>query len=157
LIDIMLFHCYGSKNSYFMKQAKPLAIVLIGLLAALIGLNPFSSSFAVTPSLADSSEPIHVIGRMSVKFDQAERSEFDQLTHILFEMTRQYDEPLLYTCNEDINASGTFVWDEIWSSKSSFDSHLSSNHFKAWWSWVEPHLSGDLQVFYVDQSELKQV
>jgi quinol monooxygenase YgiN len=140
-----------------MKQSKILLLVLIGLLVALVGLNPFRSSFARTPSLADSSKPIHVIGRMSVTLDQAERVEFDHLTRMLFEQTKQFDQPTLYTCNEDINSSGTFVWDEIWSSKTAFDSHLSSSHFKSWWSWVEPRLSGDLQVLYVDQSELKQV
>jgi quinol monooxygenase YgiN len=140
-----------------MMKTRVLAFVLVGLLAALTGLNPFSPSFAVTPGIADSSQPIHVIGRMSVTLDQAERAEFDHLTHILFEQTIQNDQSILYTCNEDINSAGTFVWDEVWRSKSSFDAHLSSDHFKSWWSWVEPHLSGDPKVFYVDQSELKQV
>ena len=140
-----------------MKLSGILLPVLIGFLVALVGLNPFSTSFARNPVLADFSKPIHVIGRMSVTLDQAERIEFDHLTRLLFEQTKQYDQPKLYTCNEDINASGTFVWDEIWSSKTALDSHLSSSHFKTWWSWVEPHLSGDLQVFYVNQSELNQV
>ena len=140
-----------------MKLSRILLPVLIGFLVALVGLNPFSTSFARNPGLADFSKPIHVIGRMSVALDQAERIEFDHLTRLLFEQTMQYDQPTLYTCNEDINASGTFVWDEIWSSKTALDSHLSSSHFKTWWSWVEPRLSGDLQVFYVNQSELNQV
>jgi uncharacterized protein YcfL len=74
-----------------MMKTRVLAFVLIGLLAALAGLNPFSPSFAVTPGIADSSQPIHVIGRMSVTLDQAERAEFDHLTHILFEQTIQND------------------------------------------------------------------
>lgn len=139
-----------------MKSSKILKIVLFGLLAVLLSLGPFS--FASTGlDHSTPSQPIHVIGRMSVTLDPAERAEFNHLTRILFEKTTQLDQPTLYTCNEDINAPGTFIWDEIWSSKAALDQHLASDHFKSWWSWVEPHLSGDLKVFYVDQSELKQV
>ena len=140
-----------------MKPPRILKIALFGLLAAfLLSLSPFS--FASTGlDHATPSQPIHVIGRMSVTLDPAERAEFNHLTHILFEKTTQLDRPTLYTCNEDINAPGTFVWDEIWSSKAALDQHLTSDHFKSWWSWVEPHLSGALQVLYVDQAELKKI
>lgn len=89
--------------------------------------------------------------------NQSERAEFNHLTHILFEKTSEFQQPILYTCNEDINAPGTFVWDEIWSSKAALEKHLASNYFKVWWSWVEPHLSGPVQVQYVNQSELKEI
>jgi quinol monooxygenase YgiN len=139
-----------------MKRYKNLSLALFGLLLALFSLGPFS--FASTQqSPVDPSGSIHVIGRMSVTLDQVERAEFNRLTHILFEKTTQLDRPTLYSCNEDINSSGTFVWDEIWSSKAELDKHLASDHFKSWWSWVEPHLSGALQVLYVDQAELKKV
>lgn len=139
-----------------MLPSRMLKIVLFGMLAALLSLSPFSFA-SIRLDHATPSQPIHVIGRMSVTLDQAERAEFNQLTHILFEKTTQLDRPTLYTCNEDINAPGTFIWDEIWSSKAALDQHLASDHFKSWWSWVEPHLSGALQVLYVDQAELKKV
>jgi quinol monooxygenase YgiN len=139
-----------------MKQSKILTFALLGLLLALLSLSPFGF-VAAKPTLIEQPEPIHVIGRMSVTLDQAQRAEFNQLTHILFEETMLIDRPTLYTCNEDINEPGTFVWDEIWSSKTALDKHLASDHFKAWWSWVEPHLSGSLQVDYVNEAELKKV
>ena len=139
-----------------MKQSKILRFALFGLLLVLLSLGPFGFVSA-KPTLTEYPEPIHVIGRMSVTLDQEQRDEFNQLTHVLFEETIKIDQPTLYTCNEDINEPGTFVWDEIWSSKTELDKHLSSDHFKTWWSWVEPHLSGSLQVDYVDQSQLKKV
>ena len=139
-----------------MKRSKILRMALLGLVFALLSLSPFSFASA-KPNPTDPSEPIHVIGRMSVTLDKAEQAEFDHLTHILFEKTTKLDRPTLYTCNEDINAPGTFVWDEIWSSKAVLDRHLASDHFKTWWAWVEPHMSGALQVFYIDEADLQKI
>lgn len=139
-----------------MKQSKILKFALFGLLLALMILRPFGFVSA-KPTLTGHTEPIHVIGRMSVTLDQAQRAKFNQLTHILLEETTQIDQPTLFTCNEDINTPGTFVWDEIWSSKTALDEHLASDRFKTWWSWVEPHLSGSLQINYVNETELKKL
>lgn len=140
-----------------MKHSKTLMFVLAGVLLALLSLNPFGFATASKPITTDTSEPIHVIGRMSVTFNEVDRAEFDRLTYILFEKTVKFDKPVLYTCNEDIYVPGTFVWDEIWSSKDALDQHLASSHFMAWWSWVEPYLSGELQDLYVVQSALRKV
>lgn len=139
-----------------MKPSKIFRVALFGLLLSLLSFSPFRFASA-KPNIADLSNPIHVIGRMSVTLDPVERAEFNRLTHILFEKTTQLDKPTLYTCNEDINTPGTFVWDEVWSSKRALDQHLASTHFKSWWTWVEPHLSGALQDLYVDEAELKKV
>jgi quinol monooxygenase YgiN len=137
-----------------MNQAKKLRLGLLGFVLALLTLSPISASFA-KPS--PSPEAIHVIGRMTVTLSQAESAEFKRLTNILLEKTQQLDQPAIYTCNEDIVSPGTYVWDEIWSSKAALDKHLSSDHFKNWWSWVEPRLSGPLTVLYVSKSEMKSV
>jgi len=138
-----------------MKQYKMLYLALLGFLLALLSLSPFSLSFA-KPKLATYSEPIHVIGRMTVTLSQAEQAEFNRLTNILLKETTQVDRPVLYTCNQDIISTGTYVWDEVWSSKAALDKHLASDHFKSWWSWVEPRLSGPLNVLYVDEAEMKK-
>jgi quinol monooxygenase YgiN len=122
----------------------------------LISLTSWTITSAA-PSTPSTAQSIHVIGRMSVTLNAQERTEYNRLTQTLFKETLRLDHPPLYTCNEDINSPGTFVWDEIWESKDALDKHLASNHFKAWWSWVEPHLAGSLQVLYVDQAALKKV
>ena len=139
-----------------MKHSKILQLALCGLLLSLLSLNPFSSTSA-KPIVNDQSGPIHVIGTMSVMLNPTDRVKFDHLTQILFNRTTEIDRPTVYTCNEDINAPGSFVWNEIWASKAELDKHLASDHFKSWWSWVEPHLSARLQVLYVNESEFKQV
>jgi quinol monooxygenase YgiN len=139
-----------------MRRFRALRLVLLGLVVSTV----FTLSICARASEAGNrsaapGEAIHVVGRMAVSLSQQERVDFDQLTQILFKSTTELDRPTLYTCNEDINAPGTFVWDEVWSSKEALDKHLASEHFKSWWSWVEPHLSGKLLVQYVNQSSLK--
>jgi quinol monooxygenase YgiN len=128
-------------------------------LFALFGLAVVLMSWASSaqPLNRPSSEPIHVIGRLQVTLDAEERKEYYALTQTLFKQTLQLDRPTLYTCNEDINSAGLFVWDEIWSSKDALDKHLASKHFKTWWAWVKPRLSGPLEVLYVDQSQFKNL
>lgn len=116
-----------------------------------------SEMSASSPPIQQPTEAIHVVGRMTVGLTAQERSHFKKITKILFQKTKEIDKPLLYTCNADINSPGTFVWDEIWASKQQLDAHLSSDHFKIWWGWVEPHLVGQLQVSYVLESDLKPV
>lgn len=128
-------------------------LVLCGLIIGLMSLT-FASAQTLT---APAPQPIHVVGRMEVSLDPMERAEYDSLTQTLFKQTLQLDRPTLYTCNEDVNAPGTFVWDEIWSSKNALDNHLASAHFKTWWTWVKPHLSDPLQVLYVDESQMKSL
>jgi len=108
-------------------------VLLLALCGLVVGI--FSLAFAsAQPQTAPTPAPIHVVGRMQVSFDPAERAQFETLTQTLFKQTLQLDKPTLYTCNEDVNASGTFVWDEVWSSKDALDKHLASDHFKTWWT-----------------------
>lgn len=137
-----------------MKSLKVFSLVCVGVLVGLIGMTRLARAEAPLPV---AQQPIHVIGRMTVTLDQQERFEYEKLTKVLFQQTILKDKPKLYTCNEDIYSIGTFVWDEVWSSKEALDKHLASDHFKAWWSWVEPHLSGSLEVLYDLQSDLKKV
>ena len=128
---------------------------LFGLAFATIGSVPGTAFAQETAKPGIQSNEIHVIGRMALSLTPQERGHFFHLTKILFASTRELDRPILYTCNEDVQVPGSFVWDEIWSSKSALDRHLASPHFKTWWSWVQPHLSGKLKVEFVQQSYLK--
>ena len=139
-----------------MKLFKDWHFVFACLITFIVASSPFALVKA-NPHLDSSGVPIHVIGRVTLTLDHDERLEYDKLTQVLFEKTTALDHPTLYTCNEDISSPGTFVWDEVWSSKHALDKHLASAHFKSWWAWVEPHVKGSLQVLYVDQSLMKTV
>jgi len=139
-----------------MRRFRALRLVLLGLfISTVFTLSIYARASEAGNGSVASGEAIHVVGRMTVSLSQQERIDFEQLTQILFKSTTELDRPTLYTCNENINAPGTFVWDEVWSSKEALDKHLASDHFKSWWSWVEPHLLGKPLIQYVNQSTLK--
>lgn len=98
---------------------------------------------------------IRVVGRMTVTLNEQENQIFLELTKKLFLQTQQHDKPTLYTCNRDIYNPSSYVWDEIWRSKADLDSHLQSQHFQDWWSWVEPHLAAPLQVSYCELDDMQ--
>jgi len=108
-------------------------------------------------SSTNNSEPILVVGKMKMNLADDERGEFIKLTNTLFENTETIDHPLTYSCSESIQHSGEFVWNEVWVSKASLDSHLASNHFQNWWKWVEPKLKEPLNVVYVELAKTKKI
>lgn len=105
---------------------------------------------------ADSS-PIHVVGRVSLVIPEKDQEEYHVRTQKLFELTNKLDHPLLYTCNQDINDSTTFVWDEEWNSYQHLQDHLNSDHFNEWWNYSKQFLKGELNVQYAKISDLHKV
>jgi quinol monooxygenase YgiN len=116
-----------------------LAMVLVLLLA-----QPEASLAAQPVDIA--GEPIRVVGRLPLQLNPSEREDFERRTLALAKTTRAKDPVTSYSCNADIEHSGTYVFDEIWPSEQALQDHLQTSHFKDWWAWVEPHLSGDLVI-----------
>jgi len=98
------------------------------------------------PTQATEGPEVRVIGRMSLNLNNQEQREFEQLTLDLAGVTRQKDRVTSYSCNRDIEHPGTYVFDEVWPSEQALTDHLETEHFKAWWKWVEPHLDGSLAI-----------
>jgi quinol monooxygenase YgiN len=97
------------------------------------------------------------VGRVTLIIPEDKKNEYNIRTAKLFEQTKAIDNPILYTCNEDINSSGTYLWDEEWKSYEALEIHLNSKHFTDWWNWSEQFLEGDLQVKYVEVDKFKDV
>lgn len=100
---------------------------------------------SAAPAVADGPE-VRVVGRLPLTLTVEQQQEFEQKTLALAKITRQKDHVTSYSCNNDIEHPGVYVFDEIWPSEAALQAHLSTDHFKAWWKWVEPHLSGDLVI-----------
>jgi quinol monooxygenase YgiN len=102
----------------------------------------------VHPVLAAAGEAVEVrvMGRLPMDLSNTERMDFERRTLALAKVTREEDAVTSYSCNADIESPGTYVFDEIWPSEQALRDHLATEHFKAWWAWVEPHLSGDLVI-----------
>ena len=123
---------------------RALQLLLATLLFLVVGVADVSPTFA-----ADASRPVQevrVVGRLPLKLTPAERQEFERKTLALAEVTRKNDAVTAYSCNADIEHAGTYVFDEIWPSEQALNDHLATDHFKAWWDWVEPHLNGELVI-----------
>jgi quinol monooxygenase YgiN len=116
------------------------------LLAGLLFL--FTTIEDVQPVLAavGQAEEVRVVGRLPLDLSIADRKEFERRTLALAQITREEDAVTSYSCNADIESPGTYVFDEIWPSEQALRDHLATEHFKAWWVWVEPHLSGELVI-----------
>lgn len=116
------------------------------LLAICLLLAP--AHVALADATLDAADPdaIHVVGRLSLNITPAEHKDFLHRTLDLATVTRQGDHVVFYSCNEDVEHPDTFVFDEIWPSRDVFEAHLATPHFQEWWSWVEPHLAGELQI-----------
>lgn len=119
-----------------------LRVLIAAALLSVVGLTP------ARPVFADSTQAdeVHVVGRLPMQLNTSERAEFEQKTLALAKVTRQQDAVTSYSCNADIEHPGTYVFDEIWPSEQALKDHLATDHFKAWWDWVQPHLSGDLVI-----------
>lgn len=117
----------------------------------LLSFALFLASFGLwSPAVAfaapTAGDQIRVVGRLPLKLDPSQQREFLSKTKDLARVTRAEDAVISYSCNSDIENSSTFVFEEVWPSEESLQSHLQTDHFKSWWSWVEPHLSGDLVI-----------
>jgi len=121
----------------------------VGLVMAILMLVAISVA-NIQPALAadrsTQAEEVRVVGRLPLKLSPAERDEFQRRTLDLAKVTRDQDAVTSYSCNADIEQAGTYVFDEIWPSEQALKDHLATDHFKAWWDWVEPHLNGDLVI-----------
>ena len=116
-----------------------------------------ASNEVLTISMQNNDKPIHVVGRVTLIIPDEKKTEYEARTAKLFEKTNAIDQPILYTCNEDINSIGTYVWDEEWKSYEALEIHLNSKHFTDWWNWSEQFLEGELVVKYVEVDLLKNV
>ncbi len=127
------------RQSIWMRGIRRL---LAGVLLLVIGIA------AAQPALVASAqtEEVRVVGRLPLQLSGADREEFERITLALAKVTRVKDAVTSYSCNADIEKPGTYVFDEIWPSEQALRDHLSTEHFKDWWAWVEPHLSGDLVI-----------
>lgn len=130
-----------SKPFTILKQFGLQILLVICLLLA-----PLSPAFASSSLDSAASEAIHVVGRLPLQMTPAEQKDFLQRTLALAAVTRQQDQVVFYSCNEDVEHPEIFVFDEIWPSQAVFEAHLAAPHFQEWWSWVEPHLAGELQI-----------
>lgn len=122
--------------------------VAVALCVAVLALAVpvHAASLGSSPSGATEGPEVRVIGRMSLNLNDQEQREFEQLTLDLAGVTRQQDRVTSYSCNRDIEHPGTYVFDEVWPSEQALTDHLATEHFKAWWRWVEPHLDGSLAI-----------
>ncbi len=134
-------------------------LLLLGF--AFVAIQIFSQVNAGNEVLITSAQnidkPIHVVGRVTLIIPDEKKNEYETRTAKLFEETNSIDQPILYTCNEDINSKGTYVWDEVWKSYEALEIHLNSKHFTDWWNWSEQFLEGELVVKYVEVDLLKNV
>ena len=122
-------------------------VALTACLVTLVLAAPVhAASLGSNPSQATEGPEVRVIGRMSLNLNDQEQRDFEQLTLDLAGVTRQKDRVTSYSCNRDIEHPGTYVFDEVWPSEQALTDHLSTEHFKAWWRWVEPHLDGSLAI-----------
>lgn len=112
---------------------------------------------AVALAAPDVGAEIRVVGRLPLKLDPHEQSEFLIKTKELARVTRTDDDVISYSCNSDIESLGTYVFEEVWPSEEALQSHLQTEHFKMWWSWVEPHLDGDLTIDVASLSSFHQL
>lgn len=139
--------------------------IFVGLVGAFIfSLISAASSLSVDHRASSSvllasasSDPIHVIGRVTLVIPEKDQAEYRAKTDKLFEMTNKLDHPLLYTCNQDVNDPSAFVWDEEWRSYQHLQDHLNTDHFKEWWDYSKQFLKGELNVKYAKISDFHTV
>jgi quinol monooxygenase YgiN len=128
-----------------------LLLVVFMLLAVPQAWAAGDPTTAAIPTTANDAQPamadrIHVVGRLAMNLTPQEKREFEQKTVALAAISRTEDAVIAYSCNRDIEDPGTYVFDEIWPSQVALEAHLQTDHFKAWWDWVQPHLARELDV-----------
>lgn len=135
------------QESASLRQRRPqpvLAAITLSL-AVLMSVFGIVHPPPVSATTAVGGE-VRVVGRLPLKLDAEQHIEFIAKTKELAQLTRAKDDVITYSCNSDIEASDTYVFEEVWPSEQALKSHLQTDHFIAWWSWVQPHLSGDLVI-----------
>lgn len=121
---------------------RALSAIAVCLLSFGIVFSLCCPVYAATSSMED----VRVLGRLPLQMSDSERIEFIKKTEVLANITRQKDDVVTYSFSEDMENPGIYLFDEIWPSENALNQHLATTHFKAWWAWVEPHLSGDLVI-----------
>jgi len=145
-----------------LKKVRNLLLGVFGVIVVTIisAASTFSADRSAQSSdlLASAvSSPIHVVGRVSLVIPEKDQEEYRARTQKLFALTNKLDHPILYTCNQDINDSTTFVWDEEWNSYQHLQDHLKSDHFNEWWNYSKQFLKGELDVKYAKISDFRDV
>ena len=144
----------------WLSRLKIRAVLLLACIA-FFAIQLFSqtnaSNHVLNSSNESSDQPIHVVGRVTLIIPDEMKTEYNMRTAELFEKTKVIDNPILYTCNQDVNSAGTYVWDEEWKSYEALEIHLNSKHFTDWWNWSKQYLEGELDVKYVEVDKLKKV
>jgi len=140
-----------------LKIKAGLLLACVAFFAIQLFSQASASSVVMISSKTNPEQPIHVVGRVTLIIPDEKKNEYETRTAELFEKTKKIDNPILYTCNEDVNSSGTYVWDEEWKSHEALEVHLNSKHFNDWWSWSEQFLEGELDVKYIEVDMLKKV
>jgi quinol monooxygenase YgiN len=136
---------YASTRALIAAARRSLGVALSVLLAALVWFGWGAAPLAAATVPGEGPE-VRVVGRLPLQLTAAEQRDFEQKTLELAAITRRQDHVTSYSCNGDIEHPGVYVFDEIWPSEAALQAHLETPHFKAWWSWVEPHLAGDLVI-----------
>lgn len=125
------------QDSWIRRASRNLLALGLVLLITVIGAQP---------GLAAAEEPIRVVGQLPLELSIDQQQEFVEKTLALAKITRAKDHVIHYSCNADIEHPGHYVFDEVWPSEEALNAHLQTEHFKEWWSWVEPHLDGKLAI-----------
>lgn len=136
----------SSSPSRGSRAAASLGWLLCSLMMAALLLLVHPTASLAAPGLDQTAEPIQVVGRLPMNLNPSEQQEFERRTLALAAITRTKDPVTSYSCNADIEHPGTYVFVETWPSELALNNHLQTSHFKDWWQWVEPHLSGDLVI-----------
>jgi quinol monooxygenase YgiN len=113
------------------------------LLAALMGFGWYAAPLTAATVAAEGPE-VRVVGRLTLQLSAPDQREFMQKTLEMAAITRRQDQLTSYSCNGDIEDPGADLFDEILPSEAALQAQQETPHFKAWWSWVEPHLAGKL-------------
>ena len=145
--------------------SKKVKFTVLGFFGSLFLIFTFNCNQILSEPVANSTHllaskttsPIHVVGRVTLEIPEDAQEEYKRRTQKLFDLTNKIDNPILYTCNQDINYSQTYVWDEEWSSYDHLKKHLDSPHFNEWWNYSKQFLKGKLDVKYAQISDFHKV
>ena len=136
----------SSSRSPGSRAAASLGWLLSSLVMAALLLLVQPTASLAAPGVEHTAEPIRVVGRLPMNLNPSEQQDFERRTLALAAITRAKDPVTRYSCNADIEHPGTYVFVETWPSELALKDHLETSHFKDWWAWVEPHLSGELVI-----------
>lgn len=90
------------------------------------------------------SQPIAVVAIVDAKPEFIAQTKAEIQTCV--KLTRQEEGCLLYTCHNDLNVTGRFVFIERWTSLEALASHEKTPHFLALAEALKTYLAAPLQV-----------